>query len=49
MVSINVITAMHSSLTRSFKIATVVHGILTAECYCSPQRVCFGTAFMLPL
>ena len=47
-VSINVITAMHLSLTYSFKIGTVVHGILTAECYCSPQCVCFGMAFMLP-
>lgn len=32
-----------------FKMCTEVHDILTAECYCSPQRLCFGTAFMLPL
>jgi len=48
-VSMNVITVMHSSLMCSFKINIVVHGILTAECYCSPQHVCFATAFMLPL
>lgn len=48
-VPINVITARHLSLTCSFKIGTVVRGILTAECYCSPQRVCFGRAFMLSL
>lgn len=47
-VSINVITTMHWSLMCSFKIDTLVHGILTAECYCSPQGVCFGTVFMLP-
>lgn len=32
-----------------FKMCIVVRGILTAECYCSPQCVCFGTAFMLSL
>lgn len=32
-----------------FKMCMVVCGILTAECYCSPQRVCFGTIFTLPL
>lgn len=48
-VSINVITARYLSLTCSFKIGTVVRGILTAECYCSRQCVCFGRAFMLSL
>lgn len=36
MVSINVLTAMHSNLTYSFKVGTVVHGVLTDECSCTP-------------
>lgn len=44
-VSINVITAMHSSLTCFFKTGAVVHGILTAECYCSPQCCMFWNSF----
>lgn len=47
-VSINVITTARWCLMCSFKIDTVVHGILTTECYCSPQCACFGIAFMLP-